>query len=366
MGCGETAGTSKYLPMNDLVWFAVFALWPVGCGGLLFVFAKYWKPGLASRRWVQLGIGNALVLLWLVSVAFLGGETYYRFFYDTTDAFGYTKTSLRWVARHVQLNAQWVRDNINYEADIPPGKRRISFLGDSFTAGHGVENVDDRFVNRIRRARPDWEVHAAAESGADTGAEQQMLKALAGFGYECDQVVLVYCLNDLSDIVPEWNDIYARIFADRTKQNWLVRNSYFANILYYRLKARRDPAIANYYHFLLPAYRGPLWEEQKRRLKAIRDDVESHGGHLRVVTFPFLHAPLDDTYEYRFVHEQLETFWRELKVPCLDLLPVYQGQPPRKLVVNRFDAHPNEFAHQLAAEAIRKFLEQNISARPGP
>ena len=31
-----------------------------------------------------------------------------------------------------------------------------------------------------------------------------------------------------------------------------------------------------------------------------------------VVTFPFLHAPLDDTYEYRFVHRQLGEFWREL------------------------------------------------------
>jgi hypothetical protein len=63
------------------------------------------------------------------------------------------------------------------------------------------------------------------------------------------------------------------------------------------------------------------------------------------------------------VHEQLGRFWRELQVPHLDLLPVYQGLKPQQLVANRFDPHPNEFAHKLAAEAIQKFLEQNMTPR---
>jgi hypothetical protein len=34
--------------------------------------------------------------------------------------------------------------------------------------------------------------------------------------------------------------------------------------------------------------------------------------------------------------------------------------------VNRFDLHPNEHAHALAAEAIEKFLAENVTARSGP
>ena len=85
-----------------------------------------------------------------------------------------------------------------------------------------------------------------------------------------------------------------------------------------------------------------------------------------MVTFPFLNAPLDGTYEYRFVHAQLGEFWRGLGVPHLDLLPVFEKFPPKKLVVNRFDGHPNQFAHHLAADAIQKFLNENISPARTP
>jgi hypothetical protein len=47
-------------------------------------------------------------------------------------------------------------------------------------------------------------------------------------------------------------------------------------------------------------------------------------------------------------------------VPHLDLLPVYVDYADAELVVNRFDAHPNEFAHSLAAEAIGRFLKKEI------
>jgi hypothetical protein len=48
--------------------------------------------------------------------------------------------------------------------------------------------------------------------------------------------------------------------------------------------------------------------------------------------------------------------WRELGVPQLDLLSVYEGLPSSQVTVNRYDAHPNECANQLAAEAIDKWL----------
>ena len=352
--------------MNDSEWFAVFALGPVACGGLLLAFVKYFKAAPTQWAWLRLVAGNALVLLFVSSLVFLGGEIYYRYIYDASDAFNYTKTSERWQARYYQSNALGLRGDLKYGLRIPLGKRRIIFLGDSFTAGHGIKDVEDRFANRIRKANPQWEVPTLAGLGLDTGDEIAVLERIIGLGFQLDQVVLVYCLNDISDIVPEWNDIVARIYDDRPKQNWLVRNSYFANTIYYRLKARLDPNIANYYDFLSSAYRGPLWEQQKNRLRTLRNLVKSHGGNLLVVTFPFLHAPLDDTYPYRFVHRQLEEFWRELNVPHLDLLPVYQGLPPRELVVNQFDPHPNELAHGLAADPIQKFLDENLTAGSEP
>jgi hypothetical protein len=78
-----------------------------------------------------------------------------------------------------------------------------------------------------------------------------------------------------------------------------------------------------------------------------------------VVTFPLLDA-LGPDYQYKFVHEELDRFWRELNVPHLDLLSVYKDLPPSKITVNRYDAHPNEYAHQLAAERIDEFLKKQL------
>jgi hypothetical protein len=95
-------------------------------------------------------------------------------------------------------------------------------------------------------------------------------------------------------------------------------------------------------------------EEQKKRFKEIRDLVETNGGKLRVMTFPFLHA-LGANYPFRSVHAQLDTAWRELGVPHLDLLETFSGFTPQALTVNPHDAHPNELAHRLAADALNKW-----------
>jgi hypothetical protein len=130
-----------------------------------------------------------------------------------------------------------------------------------------------------------------------------------------------------------------------------------------RLKAMRDPDIGNYFDFVRRGYTGSLWETQKSRLRTFRDLVESHGGRLLVVIFPFFHA-LGRDYSYQPIHDELDQFWRQEHVPCLDLLPVYSNLPPGKLLVNRFDPHPNEYAHSLAAEAIDKFLQQHMTNSP--
>ena len=63
------------------------------------------------------------------------------------------------------------------------------------------------------------------------------------------------------------------------------------------------------------------------------------------------------------MHQRLDDFWHSIDVPRLDLLPVFAPYPARKLVVNAHDAHPNELAHALAAEAIARFLEQRLNSK---
>ena len=345
--------------MNDNWTFGLFLLFPIVSGAMLIFFFQS-----QSRRTTPGGLGwlvkgNLLVLTFLVALCFIAGESYYRFIYDATDAFSKTKVSERWMKRYYIVDYGGFRDNIVYSLAIEPGKRRISFLGDSFVAGHGIKSVEDRFPNIIRRAHPEWEIHVQARLGADTGDELALMNRLIQRGYQLDCVVLVYNLNDVADIMPEWKETSRRIALAESKGGWLRHNSYFLDILYHHYILSRDPDVHQYFEFVRKGYEGPTWELQQQRLAQLRDLVQSHGGQLLVVIFPFVHAMGPD-YAFQHVHDQMNQFWTDLKVPHLDLLSIYKNLPASKLVVNKYDAHPNEFANGLAARAIDQFLTGEV------
>src|ERR1044071_2123921 len=343
----------------------VLLLGPLVTGGLVWLFFRRIQGPGAPVAGLRLITGNLLVLLFLSSVVLAVGEAYYRYDHDTTDSLSYSKTSQRWFSRHWKTNAAGFRDNVEYTDSIQPGKRRITLLGDSFTAAHGVKDVEDRFANRIRRAHPEWEVRLLAQSGWDTGNELEAVRTAISDGEQLDQVVLVYMLNDVADILPVWDSTWKRIMGNASRRPWIQQHSFLVDAMVHWVKLLREPEMRNYFEFVRDGYRGPVWQRQMQRLDSLRTAVHAAGGHLLVVTFPFLQA-LGPKHEHRFIHDELKEFWRERNVPQLDLLGIYQDFPPGKLVVNGFDAHPNVFAHGLAAEAIGKFLEKEMAARSNP
>ncbi|MEO2031615.1 MAG: SGNH/GDSL hydrolase family protein [Planctomycetaceae bacterium] len=322
-------------------------------------FFRKVRPSIKERKTLSLVIGNLLILLFLLSVVVLSGEVYFRFFYDSTDSFGLCKTTERWFERHFERNQSGFRDSYNYLPQVEPGKRRISFVGDSFTVGHGIPDVEDRFANLVRSQRPYDEVHVLAECGLDTGRELELMQFLPSSGYETDIVVLAYCLNDISDIVPEWQQVLNRIY-EGPKPGFFATHSYLFNTLNARLRMAREPDIVDYYSFVRNAYQGPVWNRHSGRLESFRDAVVESGGELFVVTFPFLHAVGDD-YGYHDIHRRLDDFWSDMNVPHLDLLEVYDGESPDQLVVSSRDAHPNEKAHAMAARAITAFIDEQMN-----
>jgi lysophospholipase L1-like esterase len=348
--------------MGENLVLGLFVLLPLVCGGLLVLWVHFSRKGWAATPWVRRPTASLLLLLSLLSLVALAGEVYYRFIFDQS-AIGVDKIATRWFQRHYHLNSWGFRDNVDYVNALQPGRRRVTFLGDSFTAGWGVNNVEECFAGRLRHVHPDWEIHVLARPGFDTGNELNLLSDRLDKGYQIDQVVLVYVLNDIEDLVPELHELQVRIFGEIARAGWLRRNSFLLNLLYMRLILLRSPLIARFDGITLEAYKSPAWEQQRQRLKAVRDLVQGRGGRLCVVTFPFLRnvGPIN---EIQSVHSQLDGCWHELNVPHLDLLPVFRNLPARKVIASPFDDHPNAYAHQLAAQALDPFLRQQLATKP--
>jgi hypothetical protein len=340
--------------------FAAFLLLPLVTGFCAVQFFRNLSRRAQSAGWLTLLAGNLLNLAFLLSLLFLGFESYYRFVCDRTDAMGNTLVSTAWYARYFHKNSLGLRDDFDYPMALTPGKRRVTFVGDSFTAGFGVKGVEDRFVNRIRRLHPEWEVHAVAKPGLDTSTEVEIMHNLTvSNGYRLDLVVLVYQINDIGEVMPGWVEGYKKMMADKFRQSWLCQNSYFVNLFYHRWQLRRDSYMRKYFDEVEAAYKGPLWEIEKIGLLAFENMTQIRGGRLLVVTFPYMDVPL----RFKSVHEQLDRYWKEKGIPHLDLLATFTNLPPSKLVVNPHDAHPNKFAHALAAGAIDEFLRRELMPR---
>jgi hypothetical protein len=351
---------------GDAILLACALAAPLVLGRLALGFFRGRVAGRDSVPPTTLLAGNLLVLGVLVSALFLGSEIYFRFVHDTTDGDALTKASTRWFQRHWDTNNLGLRDDVDYSMKRDRRRRRISFFGDSFTAAHGVADVGDRFVNRIRRERPGWEVHAIAQMGTSTQTQQVALDTLIDRHYELDTVVLVYCFNDIDPFIPELEGVFRELIrAPPWPLAPLVEHSYFANAVFYYWKVTNSASAAagaDYFTLVEKAYLGPAWATEKRLLRDFQRTVESHGGRLLVVTFPMLLRLGRGEDEDHVMHPKLDAFWRAQGVPHLDLLPLLREHKGRQLVVSRFDDHPSAFAHGLAAEAILSFLE----AHPGP
>jgi hypothetical protein len=341
---------------QEILEYLLFLAIPGGLSIVTVLVFRRFKISGVRPGWGALLAGNVLLFGIFLTTLLAAGEAYFRFFYDTTDSMGYARVCERWVQRHWHKNRLGCRDNIEYSLALDPTKHRVSFVGDSFTAGHGIPDVEQRFPNRIRRAHPEWDVHVLADVGLDTQHEILLLKRAFDRGYGINDVVLVYCLNDVCDLltkeVEETETAMARLKAQTP---WFIQRSYMLDLFYKRYKASHIESVRNYFSFVKRGYEGAIWEQQKERLKEFRDLVQAHGGHLSVVTFPFMNA-LGPHYDYQDAHDKLNAFWRDLDVPHLDLLPLFQGYSSSQLTVNRYDAHPNERASQIAAEAIDRLL----------
>lgn len=325
---------------------------------LLFVY----RAKFTFNAKLKLILWNVLLSVFLLFFVFILGESYYRFFADTTDSFSINKVSKRWVKRHYQFNNRNLRDNINYEYKIANGKRRVSVLGDSFTAGHGLPNVDKRMGNLLRQKYSDTEVHVIAINGSNSSTELDRLITLYRSGYELDVVVLAYCLNDIDNLVEESQTIYKRIHAFSNRLNYIQQQSYFINMLSFRWFVFNDPDYLNYGNAVLKAYQDETWEQQKQILRQMNEVTRYANARFVVMTFPFLQSEKDD-YTFLEVHRLIDNFWKKQGVPHLDLLSVYEPYLGKNLTVNSYDAHPNEFANQLAAEALETFLEESVFKR---
>ncbi len=347
--------------------------------GFFWIYLALWLALAAwtARRIVRVRatghasrLANGLSVCALTSFAmFLCAEGYFYFFHDTTDRTAVLLTSQRWTERHVRLNQAGFRDAPPPPAKREPGELRVLVLGDSFTFGHGVADPNRRYTSTLeelwRREGRNVRVMNAAKPGWSSATELKVLRGVAG-GAALDLVIVGYVLNDLDDLVPYPPEYWAAIEAVRTPAPavaFFTRRSLALDFLHARTRLFGRAEFGAYDELMLSAYRNPeVWQRHTQTLREIASVCAKRGTPLLVATFPFFTREWDD-YRLGQVHRKLDAFWGEIGVAHVDLLDAYRATPASELGIGRFDSHPNERAHDIAAERIFAAARELVPAR---
>lgn len=343
-----TPGAFGYPADYILIWLLFLSLvlhtW---CFFRLFPWAKRGRLGLV--------LGNALIFLCLLGVGFLIGESYERFMAVRTDSFGVSLPARRWFALHTRLNSYDCRDR-EWAKEKPRGVKRIVFLGDSFTYGWGVEDVAERFTDRLQarfdaRSPEAVEVMNVAKPGWGTGDQVQRLPDILE-RFAPDEVVLCYVLNDMEDLIPRTQGINP---TRPPEPQWFnPDSSCFLDFLWRRLWLPRMPSVRGYQDWLADGYaQADVWNAQAARLTRLRDLCSERDVTFRVALLPYVREG-GERFDGKKIRSQVREFLTGQGVQIIDLADSIAFVNASELVVNRGDAHPNGRAHEMFADRLWK------------
>lgn len=286
-----------------------------------------------------------------------------------------------------QLSAEQQRsEHFNYRLNelllrdqLPTGpklesQRRVMVLGDSFTFGLGLRD-DDAIFPRILERRLNADLPLAGVSqvvvlnaGRPGSLTRHWLRLWDELhaNFAPDVLLIVFFLRDGTRLLsnPEFFDRIRRDVVARNRASTLYAHSYLYRVLRDGLDRRRlGEEFAREFR---DAYLGDEeetaeWQAAQRNLIELRDRARARGTEIGFAVFPIL-AGLDDDYPFADICELLIDFADREGIASFSLLPAFMGRHGPDLWVSPFDQHPNEAAHEIAAQALLPFVMQLLES----
>ncbi|NDJ61054.1 MAG: hypothetical protein GYB67_08005 [Chloroflexi bacterium] len=305
--------------------------------GLLLVIGAAQRR---SRR-VRAVSANLLISYTVIVGMFVLGEIYFRFFFAESDGIP-TLALDNWLDRHWQTNSLGYRDREWMAADWQD-ETTVLIVGDSFTAGWGIDDPRDRFGDVLAdQLGADYTVINLGEPGAST---VETLANLEAHPLQTpDHVIIQYTLNDIENAALSIGlDPGLDPLADLPA--W-AQESYLGNFIYWRLSALtgRRASAQPYIDWLHAMYdHSVVWAIHEEQIHALIDAVEARGADLGVVIFPDMHDPVGSIAYVDRVAQVFEL--RGYGDRVLKLFDLAAAMPPEARMVSPRDAHASAEFH---------------------
>jgi len=333
----------------------------------IFIISKYlWTRESKIRKYfIKLCITAFTVIL-----LFLVTEVYFRFFFIQTDNFAFTLSSKLWLSKYwTPINSFGYRDTEHSESSLN-GKKIIFVVGDSFVAGYGIKNYQDRFPNVLqKKLGQDYVVINIAQGGWATEDEYN---AILSYPHKPDIIVLSYSMNDITDSASVQKmglGINKSINLPPTTGiiKYFCDVSYSFNYFYYRLYRfykSRDINEASLKNTLTCFLNETIWQNHKSSLLNIINYAKDQKIELIVLVFPLLVTRRAMKFGKIFTSKTVD-FMKLNKVTVIDLVDKLMGRDPQELTVNALDGHPSVKLNREIGNLLVEYVYQADNKQKG-
>lgn len=327
-----------------------------------FFLFKIYKSDLAEKK-KRIFLMLLFTVLTIVLVT-SSIEAYFRYVYDQSDGLGFLKVNSRWHKRHVVTNNYFFRDR-DFVVQKPEGTARIGVIGDSITFGGGIKNPEERFSNlleqKLRSSGAKAEVYNLGKLGTDTEVqirEYQKVKHL-----DFDIIIWQYFLNDIQPFEKSTGTpIISRNSQTGKIVSFFSEKSYFFDFLFWRYSQRYKNTFEKLKNADLAQYQNQqVKKKHKEDIAGFISDLARENKKIVVIIFPFIHL-VGQNYPAENIHEEMGNFFKANGAQVVDLLPYLKNKDPKHFVAGRFDPHPNEIVHGLAAQKLFELISPYLTS----
>ena len=299
---------------------------------------------------------NVATVLFSLFVIFILLEIIFMFIPRSHSA-DFTLASKLWFVRYWNpINSLGFRD---YEPDYK--NPVILFVGDSFTAGHGLKSVDDRFSNIVRKELnkkgKKYSVINIGKPNLDTKDEYDVMK---NFIYmtriKPEKIILQYYGNDIEGAACRNGFIFEgfRPPPDMNIFEILIGSgSYLFNYIYFLFP--REYLGGSYINYLTKAYKNDkILSTHKDDIRLFINYAKENSLQLIVLVFPFLTDV--ETSDYMYVND-IVNFLKADKISVINVSLFIKGIPVSERIINKNDIHASKKLNRIIAQKILEKLE---------
>lgn len=320
----------------------------------------------SANQWLKQAVVAICAAVMTLVGTFTLAEAYFRFVYDESDSLGFLSIAHKWQDRHVSLNGSYLRDR-EFNPQKRPGELRVAVIGDSIAFGWGINDPNNRFGNRLERllrsGGKDATVYNLGRYGFGTSDEINTFHDHEFLDF--DLVIWQYFLNDMFSTGENPNPTIVSQANDRLKPKglpaWATQKSVLVEFIYWHLTMGYDETFRELNYAYLAGYDDPnLLGRHKQQIGTFLGELKTKKIPVIVIIFPFLNHPQLQAKAEPYERQLSEWFEQSGADSVIHVSTAVESIPNNRLVVGRFDNHPNEIVQQLAAEQLYQRIKTGL------